>query len=122
MITSKYGPPFNEDNWPKDKWVARKNFIRQYLESQTPISEYSYDNPIYDMLCDLWVALEAEEKDNEMYGLSLATIYDEASGGMISKPNTKVEEVIRILYERMDEKYNEGYEDGKDAGIAGEDI
>ena len=116
MITSKYGPPFNEGNVIKNEWERRKKDIQEFLEFNWVYSKAEVY--VRDMLADLWVALKAEEEDNEMYAKNLAVIYDEASGGRISKPNTQPQEVVTALNERLNDQYEDGYRHGYDNGVS----
>lgn len=78
-IKSWYGPPFDNLDW-----AQRKEEIKTYLEY---FSES--DAKTHLMLKDLWVALEAEEKDKD-------TAYDKG------------------FEEGRDEGYDAGYEVGRD--------
>jgi hypothetical protein len=51
--------------------------------------------------------LARERHDVEMLARHLAEMYDEISGGLISKPNTRPFEVIRLYHERMDREIEE---------------
>lgn len=54
----------------------------------------------YDIL-SLLASLDAERHDVGMLARNLAVIYDDISGGRVSKPNTDAEVVIGLFYERL---------------------
>jgi hypothetical protein len=51
--------------------------------------------------------LARERHDVEMLARHVAEMYDEISGGLISKPNTRPFEVIRLYHERTDREIEE---------------
>lgn len=104
-IKSEYGPPFDNNDWSERKEEI-KNLLQRPIQWQ---EGYMY----YLAAEDLYAALEAEESDNAMLATNIAKIYDYASGGRISKPNTYPEEVYAILEERINREREEAYEEGK---------
>jgi hypothetical protein len=43
----------------------------------------------------------------------VAAAYDEVTGGRISKPNTLAREVAAVVEDRLEERYQEGYDDAQ---------
>lgn len=108
MITSAFGPPFDNQ-----EWEDRKEQIKQII-ANGPF--YHRGEVYHTALRDLWVALEAEESDNAMLAFHTSYIYDVASGGLISKPNTLPHEVEAIYYERLQKEREEAYQEGRNEG------
>lgn len=106
MITSKFGPPFDNP-----EWEARKEKIKNFIE-KSPWSSTDLESTLIQMISDLWVALEAEESDNKMLAYHTSYIYDVVSGGRISKPNTLPQEVEAFYEQKLQDAREDGFAEG----------
>ena len=61
-----------------------------------------------------------ERQDMAWLVRTVAVMFDEVSGGRISKPMTLPHHVMEAFAERLTEQYNEGYEEGKRDAIEAE--
>lgn len=84
--------PFDNPDW-SDELAA----IRERVATDHPTSDRA----------NLLRALDAEEKDTRMLAHNLAVIYDDITGGLVSKPNTNAEVVIGLYEERLSKEIDE---------------
>lgn len=88
----RFDAPFDDPDWHEELRA-----IRERAASDDPGSDRA----------NLLRALDAETQDTMMLARNLAVIYDDISGGTVSKPNTDAEVVIRLYNERLSKEVNE---------------
>jgi len=78
--------------------------------------EDDYNNIWKDIIENVNGTINIEQVKKELYDYSklmdrTMELYDKLTDGYISKPNTKIEHIIKIVDERISESYAEGYND-----------
>jgi hypothetical protein len=92
-------PDINREKETEDKWAkAWEKTWKPLIYTDGKLDEQKIKNEMHD----LWFIYE-----------QVSLIYSELTGGMLSKPMYYADQIIGFHDQKIEDSYNEGYEDGK---------